>query len=121
MTLSIILLVMISYTYLGVSIFILTKTPMRMEIFAVVLAHIIFVFILSFASLMMNGSLIKKAKFLLKRFYVGVWIAIISMVLCLILGIFIILVLQRWIYFGYDFVIKKITKYSFYYLQYFFS
>lgn len=104
MLLSIILFGLIQNMYLVVSIFILTKTEMTLPILGVVVAHIFFVFLLSFASVLMNSMMLKKAKYPSKTNYVGLGFSIGANALCLLLTAFLIIIRQRWFDLGYHFL-----------------
>ena len=104
MALSISLCGIILSIYLMVSIFILTKRPITMPILAFIIGVTFFVFILSFASLLMNISFIKKKRHSRTTNFVGLWVSSFSLFFCLLITVFLILIRQRWIVFDYRFI-----------------
>ena len=88
--------------HLMVSIFVLAKTTMSLQVFAFLIGVLFFDFILSIASILMNQGMIKKKR--RKRSFVGLYFSIATTVLCLLLAVFLVLVRQRWIVFDYRFL-----------------
>lgn len=104
MVLGIILCGIIQCVYLMVSIIILAKTPITLAILAFIIAHIFFIFILSFASTIMNGCFIARARLFRYRGYVGLGFSIAANVLCIVLAVFLLLIRQGVIVFDYHFM-----------------
>ena len=104
MLLGIILCGIIQSIYLMICIFVWTRTPMPESAYAFVFGVLFFVFLLSFASILMNAAFLKKAIIRSNRNYVGLWFSIVTNALCILLVVFLWFIRQTWIDFGYPFI-----------------